>query len=122
MKGRRLNWMQIFGLGILWVILSACSSATPGPSNLAGTAVALPEEVLTGAQSQLGDALGIPAESIKMDKVEDAQWSDACLELAQPDENCAQVITPGYRVVFTVDGKTYEVHTNADGSMIRVKQ
>lgn len=122
MDNKRFGIIPLFIVGLLMVVLTACASATATPEDLAGTAVALPDEVISGAQSQLSDALGIQADSIQIDKVEDVQWSDACLELGQPDENCAQVITPGYRVTLTVDGKSYEVHTNADGSMIRLKQ
>ncbi len=122
MKNKRINIVSLFITGLLLAVLAACASATSSPSNLSGTAAALPEEIMSGAQSRLSDALGVPADSIQINKVEDAQWADACLELGQSGEDCAQVVTPGYRVMLTVDGKTYEVHTNADGSMIRLKQ
>jgi hypothetical protein len=117
--------MNLFTLGIMMFLLAvvtACGPATDTPANLAGTAVAIPEQVMSDAQTRLSEALGIPVESIQIDRVEDAEWADACLELAQEGENCAQVITPGYLIVLTVDGQNYEIHTNADGNIIRLNQ
>jgi hypothetical protein len=107
---------------LLLAAFTACGSSTATPANLSGTAAALPEGVMTAAQSRLSEALGVEAESIQIEEVEEAEWSDACLELAQPGENCAQVVTPGYLVVLTVEGQTYEIHTNADASIIRLNR
>jgi hypothetical protein len=43
--------------------------------------------------------------------VEAVDWPDACLGAARPDEACAQVITPGYRVIVEQSGATIEYHT-----------
>jgi hypothetical protein len=118
----RINLFKFGIIMLLLAVVTACGPATDTPANLAGTAVALPEEVMSGAQTRLSEALGIPVESIQIEKVEDAEWADACLELAQPGENCAQVITPGYLIVLTVDGQNYEIHSNADGTIIRLNQ
>lgn len=122
MRLKRLNLLAILMVGLFLAILPACGSTAATPAGLPGTAAALPQDVISGAQTRLSEALGVPLDSIQIDKVEDVQWSDACLELAQSGEECAQVITPGYRVALTVDGQTYEIHTNADGSMIRLQQ
>jgi len=49
-------------------------------------------------------------------------WPDACLGLADEDEMCAQVITSGYRVKATANGKDYTYRTNSDGSVIKREQ
>ena len=48
-------------------------------------------------------------------------WSDASLGCPQPDMGYAQVVTPGYLVLFRDSGGTeYKVHTNEDGSSVIV--
>lgn len=47
--------------------------------------------------------------------VERTSWPDSCLGLARPDEVCAQVITPGYRVMVSLGGRQLEYHTATDG-------
>ncbi len=49
-------------------------------------------------------------------ELEPAEWSDASLGCPEEGMFYAQVITPGYRLVFDVDGTPVEVHTNSDGS------
>jgi hypothetical protein len=43
--------------------------------------------------------------------VEAVDWPDACLGAAEPDEVCALVVTPGYRVIVQRAGTTIEYHT-----------
>jgi hypothetical protein len=42
--------------------------------------------------------------------VEAVEWNDACLGAARDGEVCAQVVTPGYRVVVTQGGSRIEYH------------
>jgi hypothetical protein len=48
------------------------------------------------------------------------EWPDACLGAALPGEMCAQVITPGFRIVFDSPQGPIEVHTNATGDFYRL--
>lgn len=45
-------------------------------------------------------------------------WQNACLGVASPDLACAEVITPGYRIVLEAQGVRYWFHANEDGSQI----
>lgn len=47
---------------------------------------------------------------------EGMQWSDASLGCPEDGSFYAQVITPGYKLVFDLDGTLYPVHSNGDGS------
>ena len=47
---------------------------------------------------------------------ETVQWSDASLGCPEDGSFYAQVITPGHKLVFELDGALYPVHSNADGS------
>lgn len=78
-----------------------------------------PPPAVTQAEIELSEELGIAREEIVVDGWEPVEWPDACLGLAQPDELCAQVITPGYRVVFLAQGQEYVAHTDQDGEQIR---
>jgi formylglycine-generating enzyme required for sulfatase activity/regulator of RNase E activity RraB len=47
------------------------------------------------------------------------EFPDAALGCAQPGEMAAAVVTPGYKVVLSVGGAQYELHTNVDGTIVR---
>lgn len=71
------------------------------------------------AQQALADALGISLDAITLVEVEEVEWPNACLGLPEPGEMCAEVLTPGFRLVFEAGGERYEAHTNRDGSQVR---
>jgi hypothetical protein len=52
---------------------------------------------------------------------ESATWPDACLGLPAAGEMCAQVETPGYRIVLTAGGKQYTLRTDAAAKVIRTE-
>jgi len=77
-----------------------------------GPAVEVARVVLAGqlglsdpAQVQLVDAQAVP-------------WPDACLGVTTPGVACAQVITPGFRILLAAQGGLYEFHSNLDGTQI----
>jgi hypothetical protein len=47
--------------------------------------------------------------------VEAVEWPNACLGVSRPDEACAEVITPGYRVTVERAGERVEYHTDLAG-------
>ena len=51
---------------------------------------------------------------------EQVDWPDACMGIETPGVMCAQVITPGYKIVLEANGKQYEYHTNESGSVVRL--
>lgn len=64
------------------------------------------------ARADLAQRLGVSTDRIEVVSVERVEWPDACLGAARTGEACAQVITPGYRVVLAVDGVEYVYHTD----------
>jgi hypothetical protein len=68
------------------------------------------------AIQELATKLNIDPQTIKLVNVESVDWPDACLGVSAPDQMCAQVVTPGYRVVLQANGQSYEYHTNQVGS------
>ena len=69
------------------------------------------------------EGLGVNSvNDIKVILVEAIDWPSSCLGIQIKDELCAQVVTPGYRIVVGADGVaevTY--HTDSEGNNIRRK-
>lgn len=65
--------------------------------------------------------MGIPSHEISLVSAEAVDWPDACLGVSNPDELCAQVITPGYRIILGRLDKQYEFHTDRSGQNIRLR-
>lgn len=77
--------------------------------------------VIQKARKALSTKLGIPAGQVELVTIDQVDWSNACLDLQGPDEMCAMVITPGYRIVFQASGTDYELHTDLNADQIRIK-
>jgi hypothetical protein len=56
---------------------------------------------------------------IKVKSYAEIEWPDSCLGAGRPEEACAEVITPGYKILLTYKDKTYEYHTDVDGAALR---
>jgi len=125
--------LSITSIMLFALIVVACAPAQPEPGaapagDTAGGATETPEqaeqvaaEALPAARLALADYLQTTPEQIEMQQIEDAQWPNACLGLAGPDEMCAEVITPGYLITFTYEGESYAVRTDLDGNAVRVE-
>lgn len=62
----------------------------------------------------------LAVDQLKIVKVQEADWPDACLGLAGPDEFCAQVITPGWAVELSDGQQIFKYRTNLDMSLVKV--
>ncbi|MDT8898240.1 hypothetical protein QYE77_08160 [Thermanaerothrix sp. 4228-RoL] len=84
----------------------------PSPANV---------PAVEAARRYLAEHLGLSDPlAITVVGAEEVTWPDACLGAARPDEMCAQVLTPGYRITLEVQGTRYTLHTNQNGSAIRL--
>lgn len=136
---RQLLSVLSFCLGSL--LLVACSAMVPPPrsplaeppSTLAprgGTAVPLPTmsptaapgaEPSPSAQAESATARGLallaewiamPARTLRIAVTEAVVWPDVCLGIDQPGTMCAQVLTPGFRVLLQDPlGGAHSVHS-----------
>jgi len=71
-----------------------------------------------GAQAAVEDLAGrsgAPESEISVVTEQDATFPDACLGCAGPGEMCAQVVTPGSRIVLLARGVTYEYRADRAG-------
>jgi len=77
-------------------------------------------QVVNAAQAWLAGQTGVDLTQLQVVSFEQTEWRDACLGLGGPAESCAQVIVPGWRVVFRSGDKTYEVRTDENGASMRM--
>ncbi len=69
------------------------------------------------AQQDLAQKLNVGVDQVRVLSSEQVEWPDGCLGVRMPGKMCTQMVTSGYRVVFEVNGKQYEYHTNETGSI-----
>ena len=66
--------------------------------------------------ADLSNELGVLPSDIQIDSYREYTFSDASLECPKPGELYAQVVTLGWIIIFNIDNKKYEIHSNLDGS------
>ncbi len=64
----------------------------------------------------LGQKLGVAAGSLALTSKEAQEWSTSGLGCEAEGLMYLQVITPGYKLTYSDGTKTYEVHTNEEGT------
>ncbi len=106
---------------VLALLLPACASttpspATPSPEGPQGGAEEIPDEILQA----IARGLGFDPGELQVQELEQVEWSNSCLGLAGPDEMCAEVITPGYRLIVRAGDRQYQVHTDLSGMNLRI--
>ena len=70
------------------------------------------------ARQDLMKRISVAEADIVLAKTVAMIWPDTSLGCPQPDMTYAQVLTPGYKVTFTVDGQFYTYHSDEDSSII----
>jgi hypothetical protein len=114
--------LWIVGLLLAGLALAACGSnqtnaiATQAIPTLAG---ALPPDVALNVQNFISESMAVPPESIQIKNVQQMDWPDACLGLPEGDEVCAQAVTPGWLLTFTVNNQDFKYRVDQTGTIIR---
>ncbi|HLF26266.1 MAG TPA: hypothetical protein VJG32_08015 [Anaerolineae bacterium] len=112
---------------LLTVILAGplvASCATRTAASAATPTVQLTEDFPEAVRAVLGSlssAQALPLTQIKVVAYQQVSWSNACLELPQPQEVCAAVETPGWLIVLNAAGEQLEVHADGAGQNIRFR-
>ncbi len=112
--GKRIGYLV---MGVL-MLVAACAAPGNDVPGLEQTPTDLPAAVMQ-AQQYLSEQLGVTVAEIEILDTEQVEWPDACLGLPDEDEACAQVVTPGWRVLAEVNGQIYELRTDATGTEVR---
>jgi hypothetical protein len=126
-----MNIVIKFTLAML-VLVGACDSTTVGNGDFQSSsphipaanpsAFNLPPEVIQTLTKALTQEIGIPAAEIILKESQLMEWGDSCLGAPRPDEFCAQVITPGYWVIFSTPQGEYTLHSDRTGQVYRLVQ
>jgi hypothetical protein len=114
----------IQSMALIILVLAACSpqsQATEIPPVIEDPATQISEDLTPAQQaaiSELAQNLGLKEDQIKIVSTEAVEWPDSCLGISDDDTACAEVITPGYRVILDVNGNRVEYRTNEEGTVI----
>jgi hypothetical protein len=106
----------------LLAVLGACASPTaepPTPTPEVFNPLPAEQRAFEAAREALARQLGLDPLAIRLVESVPVDWPDACLGLPAAGESCAQVVTPGFRVVVETGGTSYGFRTNRDASMVR---
>lgn len=113
---------------VLIMAAAACSGSVEetrvgeeaAPATESGTPAneTVPEDIESAARKLLADELEVDEGGFRLDSSEEVEWPDASLGCPKEGYAYAQVITPGYKLVFKNADVSYAVHTNADGSQM----
>lgn len=75
------------------------------------------DQAAIAAEQQLADRLNVDAGEIRQVIVEPETWPDACLGLEIEGQACAEVQTPGYRVLLEANDEICEYRTDELGTV-----
>ncbi len=121
----------VFGMTIVMALLVACGQPTtdsqarltesPLPTAPVSPISPLPvpqfeseaaEQAMSELRVQVAEQAGLPATALTLVSAEQVTWPDMSLGCPQPDMMYAQVLTPGWQIVFAdAEGREYNVHT-----------
>lgn len=92
----------------------------------------LPPSISTAIQNNLQQQTGMELNNFTITSSTPETWSDACLGLANSSQFCAQILTPGWRVIISNQSNhsnhnndaqnTWIYRTNRDGTVLRVEK
>jgi len=120
----RLVFILVTGIIALVAFGHACLPPSGGvpaePIGTASDALVPPdaEEVVNLAKADLAERKGIDKEEIVVVEVVEVDWSDTSLGCPEPGMMYAQVITPGYKILLSYAGETYQYHSDKVGRVV----
>jgi hypothetical protein len=81
-----------------------------------------PAELVEDLKSVVSSKTGLPSYEVIFVSSEAVEWPDACLGVSTPEEACAQMITPGYRITLTTLTQEFVFHTDRSGREFRLAE
>ena len=86
---------------------------------IATIANALPPDVAVNVQNRVGEILNTPVENLQLESIQQMEWPNGCLGLPEQAEVCTEAITPGWLLVFNVNGQKYRFRIDQTGTVVR---
>lgn len=71
-------------------------------------------KLVAQARADLAKRLGLPEASIQLERASAVDWPDSSLGCPQPGFMYSQIVTAGYRIVLSANGKQYEYHSDRE--------
>ena len=110
---RKFLLIMIVGLGFM------TSCAQPALPDNVKTPIETPlSKPVENAREMLSVKLGLPLESIEVIGIESVTWPDACLGIYYPDQLCATVVTPGFKITLQAQGESFIYHSDEPGNNV----
>ncbi len=76
------------------------------------------ERLVAKAKADLSQRLNVKDAQIEVVEVRAVQWRDASLGCPKGGKMYAQVITPGYQIILSVEGQEYDYHANMQDAFL----
>jgi hypothetical protein len=83
--------------------------------------IMLPQAIADKIFQDLAQRTNQPTNTFKIKSADATQWPNSCLGLAKPDEFCAQMITPGWRVEVSDGKQSWIYRTDQRGKTVRLE-
>lgn len=117
----KVHWVWICLLAT-WLV-TGCTIQPVQPAAQPPTAVDSQMQATVDAlRTQVAAQLQVAPADVTVVAAEAVDWPDACLGAGSPQEGCAQVVTPGYRITLAVNGAEYVYHTDRGPYWLRLVQ
>jgi hypothetical protein len=75
----------------------------------------VPDELINAIRADLGKRLGIETKDLEPVRAASVNWNDGSLGCPEPGQVYTQAITPGYHVVFEIEGTSYDYRVKRNG-------
>jgi hypothetical protein len=112
----------IIALVCIGLVLAACSSSgtdIPATQVIATVANSLPPDVALNVQNRVSELLNTSVEDLKLESIQQMEWPNGCLGLPEQAEVCTDAVTPGWLLVFNVNGQKYRFRIDQTGTIVR---
>ncbi|MBW4430334.1 MAG: hypothetical protein KME28_00805 [Pelatocladus maniniholoensis HA4357-MV3] len=90
--------------------------------NTVNNSTRLPEKIRESVLKRASNFLKLSISELTIIRAEKRDWSNSCLELAEPSRLCNQIIVPGWKVFVGKKEQVLVYHTNDKASVIRLNQ
>lgn len=120
-----VSWLLIVAVWLLTACTTMPQQPLSGSTNQAKHS--FPITVGTGESDarlefKIAQILNLKEDSVTIRNVELVNWPDSCLGLPQPDELCAQVITPGFNAIAETPKGKYILNGDREQHNFRLMQ
>lgn len=87
----------------------------PGAADAPASGVEIPADLLAAVRADAAQRTGRTPEAVLLVHAEHVTWRDASLGCPKPGAHYPQVLTPGYQIVFAVEGSTFDYRAPEGG-------